>query len=126
MLFASMSPAGFRRHLLAAAPHPNTSFMAYKPTSPQQHPATLTQDAQSFTLSFDVPGVSREQLEVGIEGRMVRLSSASGAPRPYRFACELPQDIDATQSNAKLENGVLTLKLTKKVPTRQTTELVIH
>jgi len=56
----------------------------------------------------------------------VRLSSAEGSPRQYRFACELPQDIDATQSAAKLENGVLTLKLAKVIPVSRVTELAIH
>ncbi|MBK9439803.1 MAG: Hsp20 family protein [Comamonadaceae bacterium] len=91
-----------------------------------QHSAVLAQDEQSFTLTFDVPGISREQLVVGIEGNVVRLSSAEGAPRQYRFACELPQDIDASQSEAKLEHGVLTLKLAKVVPVSRVTELVIH
>jgi HSP20 family molecular chaperone IbpA len=57
---------------------------------------------------------------------VVRLSSAEGAPRRYRFACELPQDIDASQSTAKLENGVLTLTLAKVIPESRVTELVIH
>jgi len=121
-----MTPAGFRHHLLSSIAHPNASFMACTPEPCGQRPTVLTQDEQSFTLSFDVPGVSREQLEVGIEGKLVRLSSTSGAPRQYRFACELPQTIDATQSNAKLENGVLTLKLSKVIPAKRKTALVIH
>jgi HSP20 family protein len=123
----SASPAALRRHLYACAERPLAQFIetAAEPRSPQSS-ATLEQDEQSFTLSFDVPGVSREQLVVGIEGNVVRLSSAEGAPRQYRFACELPQDIDASQSVAKLENGVLTLKLAKVIPASRVTELVIH
>jgi len=74
----------------------------------------VTQDEQSWTLSLDLPGVAKEQLNIGIEGAVVRIDTAEGAPRAVRAAYELPQDIDAATSEAKLENGVLTLKLGKK------------
>ena len=45
--------------------------------------------------------------------------------RQYRSAYELATDIDAATSEAKLENGVLTLKLAKVVPVSKSTELVI-
>lgn len=120
MFFTPVTPASFRRHVFA----PATGTPTREPHSQQS--VTLVQDEQSYTLAFDVPGVSREQLVVGIEGNTVRLSSAQGAPRTYRYACELPLDIDASQSAAKLENGVLTLKLAKVVPASRVTELVIH
>jgi HSP20 family molecular chaperone IbpA len=126
MFFTPITPAGFRRQVYASAARPPTPFMEQTKEARSQNTATVEQDEQSYTLSFDVPGVSREQLVVGIEGNVVRLSSAEGATRQYRFACELPQDIDATQSAAKLENGVLTLKLAKVVPVNRVTELVIH
>ena len=128
MLFTPITSAGLRRHVYAAAARPSAQQFLQADQEPRNPTATATieQDEQSFTLAFDVPGVSREQLVVGIEGNVVRLSSAEGAPRQYRFACELPQDIDATQSAAKLENGVLTLKLAKVVPASRVTELVIH
>lgn len=126
MFFTPATPAGFRRQLYAAAARTPAGFMDPNQTARSQRPSAVEQDEQSFTLLFDVPGVSREQLVVGIEGNVVRLSSAEGAPRSYQFACELPQDIDAGQSAAKLENGVLTLKLAKVAPVNRVTELVIH
>ena len=126
MFFTTTTPAAFRRQLYAAAARPAAQFTTPSPAPHSQRPSAVEQDEQSFTLSFDVPGVSREQLVVGIEGNVVRLSSAEGAPRAYRFACELPQDIDAGQSAAKLDNGVLTLKLAKVAPVNRVTELVIH
>ena len=125
MFFTPATPAGFRRQLYVAA-RPPVGLVEPNQTVRSQRPSAVEQDEQSFTLSFDVPGVSREQLVVGIEGHVVRLSSAEGAPRSYHFACELPQDIDASQSAAKLENGVLTLKLAKVAPVNRVTELVIH
>jgi len=126
MFFTPVSPAGFRRQVYTTGTRPLAQFMEQAQESRSQHSAVLAQDEQSYTLTFDVPGISREQLVVGIEGNVVRLASAEGSPRQYRFACEMPQDIDASHSEAKLEHGVLTLKLTKVVPASRVTELVIH
>ncbi len=87
--------------------------------------AAVTQDEKSYTLSFDVPGVSKEQLNIGIEGNVVRIESLKDAPRSYQLAYELPQDIDAATSEAKLELGVLTLKLGKLTPASKVTQLNI-
>jgi HSP20 family molecular chaperone IbpA len=86
----------------------------------------IEQDDKSYTLSFDVPGVSREQLSIGIEANVVRLETLPEAARQYKAAYELPQDIDAAQSVAKLENGVLTLKLAKVQPESKVTKLAIN
>lgn len=63
------------------------------------------------TLSVDVPGLTREQLQLRIEDNMVHLQSIEGAPRQVRRSWELPHDIDAAASSAKLDLGVLTLQL---------------
>jgi len=85
-----------------------------------------TQDETSFTLTVDMPGIAKDQLSIAIEGAVVRISSKEGAPRRYSAAYELPLDIDTTTSEAKLENGVLTLKLVKKVPVSNAAELTIQ
>ncbi len=86
----------------------------------------LAQDDTSYTFSFDVPGIAKEQLTIGIEGNVVRLESVAEAKRQYKAAYELPQDIDVSASEAKLENGVLTIKLAKLVPVNKVTQLPIH
>jgi HSP20 family protein len=99
-----------------------------------------------YTLSFDVPGVTRDQLKVSIDGRKVSISTADlpkaevaegtasveapkDAPRAlyrersaarYARTVSLPAEVDQTASQAKFENGVLTLALAKKVPTGAT------
>src|SRR5450830_386992 len=70
---------------------------------------TLEETEQGYQLQLDVPGLSREQLQVGIE-------STAEAARRYRRAFELPQELDAATSTAQLLNGVLTLQLGKKAP----------
>ena len=84
-----------------------------------------TQDERSYTVSFDVPGVAKEQLSIGIEGTVVRIESLPEAPRRYKLAYELPEDIDPGTSEAKLEHGVLTLKLGKLLPQSKRTQLKI-
>jgi HSP20 family protein len=74
-----------------------------------------------------VPGVSKEQLNDRHRrpGRAHRI--AGGRARASTgMPIELPQDIDASSSVAKLENGVLTLTLAKKQPVDTTTRLTIN
>ena len=105
----------------------------------------VSESDTAYTVVFDVPGATREQLKVSVEGKRVVLSTAvaaaeaaapaEGKEAPVadakpadralyreRFAVAyartvvLPAEVDQTQSQAKFENGVLTLTLAKKVP----------
>jgi len=76
----------------------------------------LTEDEKAWTVTLDLPGVAREEVAVDIEGTVVRIETKAEARRAFKVAYELPQDIDAEASAAKLENGVLTLTLAKKAP----------
>ncbi|MBD9395857.1 MULTISPECIES: Hsp20/alpha crystallin family protein [Acidovorax] len=87
---------------------------------------TVTQDEKTTTLQLDVPGLAREQLSISIEGNQVRLQSVEGAPRQVQRAWELATDIDAANSSAKLENGVLTLTLARLEPVSRATSLSIQ
>ncbi len=96
----------------------------------------------AYIVSFDVPGVTREQLKVTVEGRRVSVETVApattdtpaaatdaAAPRVlyreratarYARTVSLPAEVDQASSSAKFENGVLTLTLAKKVPTGAT------
>jgi HSP20 family protein len=130
MFFTTNAPAQLRRQAFNAALHPASRslerFLDDTLAASRQRASNFEQDETSFTLSFDVPGVTREQLSIGIEGSIVRIESKEGAPRQYKSAYELPQEIDTSSSQAKLENGVLTLKLIKVVPVSKVSELVIQ
>lgn len=76
----------------------------------------VEQDDKAWTVTLDVPGVSKEDLAITIEGAIVRIETRKEAKRQVKAAYELPQDIDAAASGAKLENGVLTLTLAKQQP----------
>ncbi|HEY8049700.1 MAG TPA: Hsp20 family protein [Ramlibacter sp.] len=74
------------------------------------------EDDKAWTLSLDLPGVTREDLALTIEGTVVRIETKPEAKRQYKAAYELPEEIDAEATTAKLENGVLALVLAKKQP----------
>lgn len=76
----------------------------------------VEQTDKAWTVTLDLPGVAREDLSINIEGAIVRIETKAEAKRQFKAAYELPQDIDTETSGAKLENGVLTLTLAKKVP----------
>ncbi len=88
--------------------------------------AGVSQDDKSITLTFDVPGIAKDQLAIGIEANVVRIESVADATRHYKMAYELPQDIDASASEARLENGVLTLKLARQAPIERAVRLNIN
>jgi HSP20 family molecular chaperone IbpA len=126
MFFTAAAPATLRRHMYSPAGRSLERFLEEALVSNRQKAAAVEQDDKSFTLSFDVPGIGKEHLSIGIEGSVVRIETREGAPRQYKSAYELPLDIDVASSEAKLENGVLTLKLVKVVPVSKVSELVIN
>lgn len=87
----------------------------------------------AYTVLLDVPGTTKDQLKVTVEGRRVTVETAEpaaaaskdgervlyrerGAARLDRTVV-LPAEVDQTASQARVDNGVLTLTLAKKVPT---------
>jgi len=86
---------------------------------------SIEQDEKCYKLQIDLPGVPRNQLTISIEGQIVRIKTTEEAKRKYSVGYELPEEIDATSSIAKLEDGVLYLTLTKKIPLNLATTLPI-
>jgi HSP20 family protein len=126
MFFATTAPASFRRQVYSPAGRSLERFLAEAQLASRQKSCAVAQDDKSYTLTFDVPGIAKDQLNIGIEGSIVRIETKESAPRQYKQAYELPQDIDAASSEARLENGVLTLKLGKQVPASRVTQLTIN
>ena len=111
---------------------------------PSRTPALdVSETDAGYSVAFEVPGVTREQLKVTVEGRRVSIETVDAvtAPAPtdapadqpkaaaprvlyrersaarYARTVSLPAEVDQASSSAKFENGVLTLTLAKKVPT---------
>ena len=88
--------------------------------------ASVEDQEKAYTLQLDVPGLAREQLDIGIEGDVVRVSSKDDAARKVKAAWRFPLEIDTANSSAKLENGVLTLTLGKKKPVVTTRTIAVQ
>ena len=86
----------------------------------------VQQDDKAWTVSLDLPGVAREDLNISIEGTVVRIETRTEAPRQFKAAYELPQEIDVDATTAKLENGVLTLALAKKAPVSNARQIQVN
>jgi HSP20 family molecular chaperone IbpA len=56
----------------------------------------------------------------------VRIETQKEARRQYKAAYELPEEIDADATVAKLENGVLTLQLAKKQPVDKSRKIAVQ
>jgi HSP20 family protein len=125
-MFFTAPQAQFRRNAYSPAGRSLERYLEDALSGNRQAATRYTQDETAFTLTLDVPGIAKDQLSISIEESIVRIQSKEGAPRLYRSAFELPQELDSTLSEAKLENGVLTLKLAKKVAVKNITELAIH
>ena len=87
----------------------------------------LYETGESFEIRAEVPGVSKEDLNVKIQGNYLEISGArvSDTPEGYKVhrseigansflrSFTLPSDIDAEKVEAILKNGVLYLNLPK-------------
>jgi HSP20 family protein len=90
------------------------------------HQASVESDDSAITLTLDVPGLSKEQLTIGIEGRILRIRAKDDAPRTFQATYKLGSEVDTAKSEVKLENGVLTIKLVKIAPESRETLLTIN
>ncbi|MBC7600374.1 MAG: Hsp20/alpha crystallin family protein [Polaromonas sp.] len=120
--FQSTSPATTRNSALEQLL--TDSFSSRGETSVARS-ATVKDLEYSYALELDVPGLAKEQLDIGIEGDVVRVSNKEDAARKVKAAWRFPLEIDVANSSAKLENGVLTLTLGKKVPVSNVASLSI-
>jgi len=104
----------------------------------------VTESDTHYNVAFEMPGVSREHLKVSVEGRRVSVETVAATPveptatggtpittpearsatrvlyrerstARYARTVSLPAEVDQSTSQAKLDNGVLTLTLAKRV-----------
>ena len=90
-------------------------------------PVDITEDAGGITLVADLPGVDQGELSINIDGRTLtldaplRLGEANSLvsvytevrANHYRRSFELSSELDTSQVDASLRDGVLTLRLPK-------------
>jgi HSP20 family protein len=90
----------------------------------------VSEDDKGYRVTVDMPGVAKEAVKVRVEGRRVSIETATEEAAPtdgsrvlyrerraarYARSFSLPVEIDQGQSEARFENGVLTLNLVKRV-----------
>ena len=111
-------------------------------STPVRQPAIdVSESDRGYVVTLDVPGVTREDVKVSIDGRRVSIvaeapaaeatAAAETAEAPksadrvilrerafasYARSFTLQSEIDQASSQAKLDNGVLTLTLVKRDP----------
>ena len=72
----------------------------------------VIEDKDTITVVAEVPGVSKEDIDVKIKGRTLVISAASG-DRKYYKEVELPADVKPETAKASYRNGVLEVKIMK-------------
>jgi HSP20 family protein len=90
-------------------------------------PVDIYEDGAGITLLADLPGVAREDLSIGIDGRNLTIEApltlgeanalvsvyAEVRANHFRRSFELSGDLDAAKIDAGLRDGVLTLRIPK-------------
>ena len=98
--------------------------------APSQIKVDVKESDKAYTVQAEVPGVSKEDIHVAIEGNVVTLRAEirqqdsqtkdEKVLRTERYygavarSFQLPQDIDQASAKARYDSGVLTLTLPKK------------
>lgn len=88
--------------------------------------ATVLENADGYTLEVEMPGVSKENLEMWVENNELTVVGRRSIPsvegtllhresrsENFRRTFELDPSIDAAKISAKIEQGVVTLTLPK-------------
>ncbi len=98
--------------------------------TPAQIKVDVKETEQAYTVQAEVPGVSKEEIHVSLDGNIVTLRAEvkqvdsqtkdEKVLRSERYfgavsrSFQLPSDIDQAGAKAKYESGILTLTLPKK------------
>lgn len=89
----------------------------------------VSEDNMAYTVTADIPGVKKEDIDISVDGRQVTISATTssksekkGETSLYTERSEgqvyrsftLPAEVDNANAQAHYENGVLQLSLPKK------------
>jgi len=94
-----------------------------------KYPVDIYEDADGLTVTAEMPGFTRDQVEVSIDNGLLTIAAQRDAAAPkdestthlrerrftrVRRQFTLPTTVDAASVEAKLADGLLTLRLKKK------------
>ncbi len=90
----------------------------------------VAESDRAYTVKLEIPGVSKEDVKVSVEGRQVTVQAQTQRQeekkdgdrvvyrerslQSYARTFTLPAEVDQAEAGAKLEHGVLTLTLPKR------------
>jgi HSP20 family protein len=90
----------------------------------------VAESERAYTVKLDLPGVAKEDVNVSIEGRRIRVEAQARKDEEkkqgdrivyrerslssYARSFSVATEVDQAESTARLENGVLTLTLAKR------------
>ena len=99
--------------------------------TPEKIKVDVTETDKVYTVHAEVPGVSKDDIHVSLDGNIVTLraevkqqdsqAKEEKVLRTERYygavsrSFQLPMEIDQSQAKARYDNGVLTLTLPKKL-----------
>lgn len=105
--------------------------MNYEPAVPAKLRVDVTEDDKSYSVRAEIPGVKKEDINVAVDGNQVEISAevknakeiknGEKLLRSERYygkvyrAFALDQDVDETATQATYADGILELRLPKKV-----------
>lgn len=95
-------------------------------------PVDIVEDASGVTLWADLPGVTRDKLDVSVNDGNLRIEAEAVVPMPsglrvqhaeirqphFARAFSLSPDLDATKIEANLQDGVLRLTIPRREEAR--------
>lgn len=86
-------------------------------------PADVYENEHEYLVIADLPGVKSDALTVHIDRQELLLegkreASLRGGPSVYRRRFRIPEEIDISKADAKLNAGILTLHLPKREEVR--------
>lgn len=114
--------------------------MTHSKCAPSTHRETLLapavdlyESAESFLIQADLPGVAQEHLKLRVEERDLVLEAKQDAslaefgfgPVTFRRRFSLSREVDTEQIEARLENGLLRVKL-GRLQAAKAREIPIH
>jgi len=95
-------------------------------------PVDIFEDSESITLAADMPGVSKDRLDVRVDGNTLLLEGTVQFELPeqaealyadvrstvYRRSFVLSRELEAEKVQANLRDGVLTVRIPKRLELR--------
>ena len=95
---------------------------------PMRPPVDIFEDETGITLQADMPGVTKDRLEIKIDSETLSIQGQADIPMPegmealyadvratrYERSFSLSSELDTEKVDASLKDGVLTLRIPKR------------